>query len=307
MTKGLIGAIVLNLLFCLLAIAANATTQTATAESTLKVPEVLKNKKFEDDKEITDSKLIADSGSLSRYSLKFSLSYFGPPVGDISNRNQPNPDGVVSSNATAIGGSISGRYRLDKRSAISAGTGLTLIAPFHGADRTDVRTPFISYDRNARVGDVQLRNSVGLSLTTAPEFRGPGQTSSLSYDNSAIYNFGSSGWAAGVDTGVNVYLFERGWERSDGRISSWTIGFYPQVKYNFSDKLNVYTSLAYNYWNPRSSSSQDYLLNRSLTGRLGMGVAFTRDIYFAPYLNYYPNDLRTENTTLSFATIFSIL
>lgn len=307
MTKGLIGAIVLNLLFCLLAIAANATTQTATAESTLKVPEVLKNKKFEDDKEITDSKLIADSGSLSRYSLKFSLSYFGPPVGDISNRNQPNPDGVVSSSATAIGGSVSGRYRLDKRSAISAGTGLTLIAPFHGADRTDIRTPFISYDRSARVGDVQLRNSFGASLTTAPEFREVGQTSSLSYNNSAIYNFGTSGWAAGVDSEIDVYFFERGWDTSDGRISSWKMGFFPQLKYNFSDKLNVSTSVGYSYWNPRSSSSQDILLHRSLTGRLGMGLAFTRDIYFAPYLSYYPSDLKSENTTVSFATVFSIL
>lgn len=285
-----------------------STTSTveATPQSAIKTEGLLGNKKFEDDKDITDSKLKADSGSLSRYSLKVSLSLYGPPVGDLSNKKQPNPDGTISSNYVSIGGSLSGRYRIDSKSAVSVGTGVTALTPFHGVERTDVKTPFISYDRNARWGELQARNSYGVSITTIPEFRGVAQYANLSYDNSMVYNIGTSGFAVGVDTGLNYYLFEREYIKADKKISRYTLGFYPQIKYNFSDKVNVYTSLALNFWNPRYSDEAE-LLNKKLSGRLGMGWAIKRDIYFAPYLNFYPDQLTADSTTFSFSTIFSVL
>lgn len=312
MNKGLLIAALLGL-----SLAANAQTssttlstssvESGTQKSSTTVGDVLKNKKFEDDKDITDSKLKAESGSLSRYSLKFSLSYFGPPVGDLSNKNQPNPDGSLGVNQVSLSGSVSGRYRLDSKTAISAGTGVNALTPFHGVERTDVKTPFISYDRNARLGELQMRNSYGASLTTVPNFREVGQYASLSYDNSLVHNFGASGFAAGLDTGLSVFMYERDYEKKDGKASRYHLGFYPQVKYNFSDKANVYTSLAMNFWNPRFREGEFDLLNKTLSGRLGMGYAFSRDIYFAPYLNFYPKDMRADSTTLSFSTIFSIL
>lgn len=277
-----------------------------TPESAVKVESLLGNKKFEDDKEITDSKLKAESGSLSRFSLKFSLSYFGPPVGDLSNRNQPNPDGSVGVYATSLGGSISGRYRFDGKSALSLGTGVSALTPFHGIERTDVKTPFVSYDRNSRWGDLQARNSYGVSVTTIPNYRDIGQYGTLSYDNSLVYNLGASGFAVGVDSSLSYFLYERDYFKKDGKASRYVLGFYPQVKYNFSDKVNVYTSVAMNFWNPRFAEQTD-ILNKKLSARLGMGVSITRDIYFAPYLNFYPERLTADTTTLSFSTIFSIL
>lgn len=277
-----------------------------TPESSIKVENILGNKKFEDDKDITDSKLKADSGSRSQYSLKFSLSYFGPPVGDFSKQNQPNPDGSLGPSETSLGGSISGRYRFDSKSAISLGTGVSVLTPFHGAKRTDVKTPFISYDRNFRWSDLQARNSYGVSVTTIPEYRNVGQYGTLSYDNSLVYNLGTSGFAAGVDTSFSYFLYEREYIDKDGKASRYHLSFYPQVKYNFSDKMNVYTSVAMSFWNPRFREQTD-LLNKKISGRLGMGVAVTRDIYFAPYLNFYPENLTANSTTFSFSTIFSIL
>jgi hypothetical protein len=278
-----------------------------TNESTIKMGNVLGNKKFEDDKDITDSKLKADSGSLSRYSLKFNFSYYGPPIGDLSNEKQPNPDGSIGNNDTAIGGSMSFRYRLDTKSAISAGTGINVLTPMQGSKRTDLKQPFMNYDRNSRVGEFQLRNSYGVAIVTQPEYQKVGEYAGLSYDNSFVYNFGASGFAAGIDSGFNYYLFNRGYETADRTAEQYTLGFYPQVKYNITDKMNVYTSLALGFRNLRSSDEEFQLLNKTLSGRLGMGVAFTRDIYFAPYLNFYPKDLKTESTTISFATVFSIL
>lgn len=286
---------------------AETSTTTVTSESSMKVGDVLKNKKFEDDKEITDSKLKADSGSLSRYSLKVSLTYAGPPIGDITSEKQPNPDGSIGNNDTALIGSIGGRYRLDTKSAISVGTGISSLTPFHGSKRTDIKTPYLSYDRNARLGSVQMRNSYGVSVTTVKEYLDVGQYATLSYDNSLVYNLGASGFAVGLDSSVSGFLYNRGYENKDRTAGRYFVGFYPQVKYNINDKANIYTSLALGFTNPRSLSDELAMLNRTLSGRLGAGYAFTREIYFSTFLNFYPKELRTESTTVSFSTVFSVL
>lgn len=285
----------------------SAGTLPSAQTSTISVDEALKNKKFEDDREITDSKLKADSGSLSKYSLKASLSYFGPPVGDLGNKYQPNPDGSVGVFATSLGGSLSGRYRIDKKSAVSVGTGVSALTPFHGVERTDVKTPFVGYDLNNRIEDLQLRHTLGASVTTIPNYRDVGQVGTLSFDNSFVHNLGASGFAAGLDMDFSYFLYERGYQASDRKSSTYHLGLFPQIKYNFSDKMNVYTSVSMAFWSPRSEDDASVLWNKTLGARLGMGMAFTRSIYFAPYISMYPENLRAETTTLSFSTIFSVL
>jgi hypothetical protein len=287
--------------------AAPVAPTSAEATTKTKLIQIEGNKQVQDTSNITDGKMKADEGSLSRYSLKFAFTYAGPPVGDLSNKYQPNPDGAVTVNETSLGGSISGRYRIDGQSAIAVGTGINFLTPFHGVSRTDTKNPFISYDRSSRLGNVQLRNSLGYAYTTVPVYRNAGQAGALNYDNSLMYNIGTSNVGVGMDTSFSYYLFDREYQKSDGRISRVTLGFFPQVKYYFSDKLNVYTSVGVNYWNPRMISDETKLQNRSTTQRLGMGYSYSRDIYFAPYLNFYPDNMRMTSTTLSFTTVFSIL
>ncbi len=280
----------------------------ATQTSTVKVGDVL-NKKFEDDKEITDSKLKADSGSLSRYSMKFSLSYYGPAVGDLNNEMQPNPDGSIGGE-TSLGGSISARYRIDSKSAVGVGTGVSALTPLQGVKRYDVKNPFISYDRNARIGDMQMRNSFGVTTITNPDYRAIGEYAGLNYDNSMIYNVGTTGLGVGVDTSISYYLYDRDVDmtkKKERTVGRYNVSFYPQVKYNFTDRFNAYTSLNISFINPRGFEDQSVLWNRTLSQRIGMGYAFTRDIYFAPYLNFYPKTPATDSTTINFSTTFSIL
>lgn len=316
MNKGLLLAALVTWSFAAQAQTSTTTLSTTTSasssevvnqESTMKVDSVLKNKKFEDDKDITDSRLKADSGSLSRYSLKFSLSYYGPPIGDLSNKKQPNPDGSIGNNDTSLSGSISGRYRLDSKSAISMGTGVSALTPFHGSERTDVKTPFVNYDRNTRLGNVQMRNSYGVSVTTVQEYIDVGQYATLSYDNSLVYNLGASGFAVGMDASLSYFLYNRDYQAKDRTAGRYYLGWYPQVKYNVTDKFNMYTSVAVGFTNPRAREDQFAMLNRTTSQRLGAGYAFTRDIYLSTFLNFYPKDLRTESTTVSFSTVFSIL
>ncbi|RYZ80442.1 MAG: hypothetical protein EOP06_25325, partial [Proteobacteria bacterium] len=63
-----------------------------TSTSTLKLPEILKDKKYEDSHQITDARLRAEAGSLSRYSFKFDMKYDGASVETPLGKEQPNPD-----------------------------------------------------------------------------------------------------------------------------------------------------------------------------------------------------------------------
>ncbi|MFP5520725.1 MAG: hypothetical protein ACLGGX_12540 [Bdellovibrionia bacterium] len=281
--------------------------QSKANENTMTLKEAMGNKKFTENQEITDEKLKAEEGSRSKYSLKFSLSYYGPTVSEPLGKEQPNPNNMPGVYLTSLGGSISGRYRIDPQTAVSVGTGISALTPFHGVERFDVRTPYISYDTSGRLGEVQMRNSFGGSVTTIPNYKEIGQVGGLSYDNSLLYDLGSSGAAIGLDTGLSYFIYNRDYEKSDRRASRYHVGLYPNAKYRFNRTISVNTSVAVAYTNPRSRDDVFALENLKISQRVGMGVAFTKEIYFTPYLNFYPEDAKWETTTLNFSTIFSLL
>ncbi len=283
------------------------TTADSTNESHTTLNDVLKNKKFDDNTEITDAKLKADSGSLSRYSLKFSLAYAGPAVTDLNNPSQPNPDPIPCVCETSLSGSVSTRYRIDSKNTIGVGTGVSALTPLQGVKRYDVKNPFISYDSSSKIQDVQVRNSVSVSAVTNVVYRNLGETSGIGFDNSLVYDIGLSRFAIGLDTSLSYYLFERGYVASDRGTTRYTLSLYPMTKYNFSDRFNVSTSLAMGFYNPRLSNDSSILKNKTLSQRLGVGYAFTREIYLSPFLNFFPGQFNTDTTTINFSTSFSVL
>lgn len=292
--------------------AQSLSTAAPEATSAIKGSSVLRNKKFEDSETLTDAKLKADAGSLSQLSVKASLSYFGPTFGDLSAPEQPNPDGSVGSYSQAIKGSLSGRYRLSSDSAISAGTGISFIKPFHGWDRTDVSNPFASYDFSSRFGKLQMRNSPGFTISTVPNYTAIGQFGGLSWDNSLVYALGG-GLALSFDTSLNYWIFTRSYKPGstksggDGNASLYSVSWYPGLKYNFSDKFNVNTSAGFSLQNPRSEYDPAVLWNKTVSLRLGLGYAFSRDVYFAPYVQTFVTKLAFDTTTINVAGVFSVL
>lgn len=282
------------------------------ATSTTTGGSLLQNKKFEDSYTLTDAKLRADAGSLSRLSAKASLSYFGPTFGDLEAAEQPNPDGSIGNYSQAIKGSLSARYRMSADSTISAGTGISFIKPFHGWDRTDVSNPFVSYDFSTRWGRLQMRNSPGLTIATIPNYTAVGEVGGLTWDNSLVYGIGG-GFAISFDSSFAYWIYNRGYRPGstkaggDGTAEQYTISWYPGMKYNVSDRFNINTSAGFSLKNPRSSEDATTLMNKTVSLRLGMGYAFTRDIYFAPYVQTFVTSLALDTTTINVAGVFSVL
>jgi hypothetical protein len=271
--------------------------------------DVIEQKKIEDPHIITDTKLQADEGALTRYSVKSSLSYAGPGIGDLSNKNRPNPDGTPSPNQTNIGGSISARYRLDGVSAVSLGTGIYLNHPFNGMDRTDLSSPYVSYDRSSRFGDLQMRNILKGGWVTTPEYTKNGESASTGYEIDMVHNIGDSRFALGLDTKLDYFIYGRDyWPKHDKYNSAQNnVAFYPNLKYQFSDRLNVNTSAAFQYYNPRSSKNGWQMWNRTVTQTFGLGYSYRRDVYLSPYVTVYPNNWITANTTFNLAATFSLM
>lgn len=288
--------------------AVSTLTEASANSSSVKVPELLQNKKFQENLNITDAKMKADSGSLSKYSLAFTLSYYGPTVGDLGAADQPNPDGSTGTYETSLGGSLGARYRLDSRSTLSAGSGLKAIHPFHGMERFDLNNPYINYSLSDRFGAIQMRNTFGASFITVPNYTKLGETAGLNYDTSMIYNLGTTPLAVGLDSSISYYFFNRGFQPKDNKTTSlYTVSFYPNFKYNFTDKFSMNTSVNLSFYNPRNRYNQSVLLNKTVSQRLGVGYAYTRDIYFAPYLNFFPDNFSDDGTTFNVSTVFSVL
>lgn len=269
---------------------------------------VLKNKKFEDTREITDTKMRADLGSLSRYSFKFDLSYYGPAMGTPWEKNLPNPDGVVRDSTTKIKGNISARYRLDSNSSLFLASGLSTLYPLHGVGRTDVNTPQVGYDMFHRLGDVQMRNALSVSAVTVPTYQAVGMAAGLNYVGSLIFEFGTSGFFAGTDLLFFYNIFNREYNPTTDRGTPRYTGiFSPSLKYNFSDRWNVNTNLGFAFWNPRSLENEWALWPQAVTQKLAVGYAFTKAVYVSPYLNFYPGKIATDTTTMNISTVFSVL
>jgi hypothetical protein len=280
----------------------------ASASSTSEsgVDKVLGDKKFDENSEITDAQLKANAGSLSRYSLRFNLSYYGPSPSNLGELNQPNPDGVVSQTQTAISGNIGFRYRLDNSTSISVYAGLSDDYAFHPNQSLDVNSPTVSWDKTFKWEGIQFLSSPGVTLITQSNYTAAGEAAGLTYLLSAVYSIGKSGWAVGSDNTLGYYFFDRDYVNTDGKVRRTNVGLTPYVKYNFTENFNASTATALTLYNLRQDAYTSFG-TRTIYQKLGVGYAFTRDIYVAPYLMFYPSDMTMATTTVNLSTSFSIL
>jgi hypothetical protein len=288
--------------------AQNQEQSVSTTSSQLE--KLLQPKKLEDPLIITDQKLRADEGSLSRYSVKVNLSYAGPGITDLENKDQPNPDHVVNTFQTKLIGSVGARYRIDGVNAVNAGTGVTAIHPLHGWERTDVNSPFMSYDHSSRAMDIQMRQTLNASLVTVPEYSVSGEVAATYYELDLVKELGLSRFSAGFDTKLDYFLYSRSYlstGKSDRGAAQNYISFYPNLKFKVTDKLNLNSSLSFMFYNARQIDDRLALWSRTLTQKIGIGYSFARDVYFNPYVTIYPRQFASDTTTFNLGAVFSIL
>jgi hypothetical protein len=289
----------------------------SASASSMKAGSLLGNKKFEEDKRITDNELKAQAGSLSQWSMKFDLSYQGPPVDNLSDPEMPNPDNRPRNNRTSLSGYMGGRYRVNSNEAWNLSTGLRWYSPYHqvagehvdkpkGQKDQELANPQVGYDLTKPWGAAQMRTSIKTSVTTQDYYTDRGQVGSFGIGESVKYTIADSRWIVSGIADLDFYFFNREYRRGDGRLSNYNINLIPGLEYKISDKLNVRTSAAYSWGNLRMKGSWWKWEDQMVSQRLGVGWAVTRSIYFNPYLNFFPERPAIRTTSLSFSTVFSI-
>lgn len=290
------------------------------------IGDVIRPKKFEEDKRITDREMKAQAGSLSRYSLKFDLSYTGPAINDLSDPNQPNPDSRPRPNRTSLSGYPALRYRMTPNDAINLSTGIKWFTPYQrvtggeaitpkGEKSYEVSNPGISYDHTYLAGKAQMRSGVNASYITSDYYEVRGEVASLGFKQGVKYVPGTTRLILGFSYDIDYYFFDRGYQETwpgqkkgvgDGKVSTYYQSFIPSVEYKLLDNLTFRTSIAWSYSNLRSEDSDWYWQEVEPTGRVGFGWAATREVYFSPYLSFYSKHPAIDSTGLAFSTVFSI-
>ncbi len=290
----------------------------------MKLEEAVRPKKFEEDKRITDNELKAQAGSLSRYSLKFDLSFAGPPVDNLSDPSMPNPDGRARPSRTVLSGYPALRYRFNSNSALNMSTGVRWYAPYQqitGAETEKpkgekdyaIANPQISYDRTYPFYATQMRSSFKGSYITEDYYQLRGEWAGLGYTQGVKYTPGQGRVILGLALDFDYYLFNRdyqakwpGQKSGDGKVSNYYLTYIPSLEYKLMDKLNFKTSVGWSYSNQRSTGNFREWQEVEPTGRAGLGWSVTREVYFYPYVSFYTKRPSISTSNVAFSTVFSI-
>ena len=289
-----------------------------------KIKNILRDKKFEEDKRITDLELRANAGSLSRYSTQFFLGYSGSAVNDLSEPNRPNPDNRPGDNRTFMSGSANVRYRFTPDVAMNFGTGVVFYTPYQAVTGKEVdrpsnkknygiNNPVVSLDKTYKYGKTQMRSSGKISSTTDQDYKNRGQWAAVGYSQFFKYTPGDSRLILGMQVALEYFGYARDYapyvndkNKGDGTVSKYYLNFIPSVEYKISDSVNFNTSLGYPYQNLRSDPQWVDWNHPLSTWRVGAGWAITREIYVNPYVNFFLETPAFNTASLNFNTTFSV-
>ena len=294
------------------------------SKSSMGIKDVIGDKKFEEDKAITDLELRSYAGSLNRYSLQTTLGYSGPPVNQLSDPNKPNPDNRPGDNRTLLSGTMGLRYRVTSDSAVNLTTGVGWFTPYQAVknepvDRPsntktyDVSNPGVSYDTSYAVGPTQGRSSFRATAETQTYYVQQGQWGGVGYSQYLKYTPLMGRVILGVQLALDYFMYDRDFKdpdargkNGDGKVSRYYMNLIPSFEYKITDAVNFNTSLGYPYQNLRGDHSWWNWSHPLSTWRLGLGWAITHDIYINPYVNFYAESPAFDTASLNFNTTFSI-
>jgi hypothetical protein len=297
--------------------------------STLKLDDARKPTEKDEaiDAEITDPRLRAQLGSLSKWSLKSHFMYAGGAISDPFNGVRPNYRlSARMEEMTTLSGSIGVNYRASVRDNISAGTGITMIDPMHGdltknaedtrsnrsgeKSRYEVSNPYLSWNRGYALADMQMISGVMFSQATSRDAAELMKTSNFGgLTHMVIKPLGSSGWS----TGLNAMLIKINYsgEVEDpmlkmmvaaGRIKrpDMIAGFMPSLDYQFNDRYSFRT--IFGYFQFTRNEHEEGFGQQEPFQSIGTGISITRDIYLYPNIEFTPKDIRTDRTNVALMT-----
>lgn len=294
------------------ALAQDAASDTNT--STLKASEVKKGTDRKDiDEEITNARLRAETGSKSKWSFASNFTYSGAAINNPTSTKRPQlNDGQASADPTKLSGQVSVKYRINDHDNLNVGLGVDYTPSYERADkrtepsRYNASSPYVSYSRVFKAGDVQNVLEADLTKYTAKEDI---EDSKLNYEavlsHTAMAPVGTSKAEIGLYTFVAREFYQAG-DKEDG-YTLYQIGIDPVAEYAVTDNLSLRTVSRWLTWSIAGSGENEGKgMLAQQTQSIGVGYAITRDVYVYPNMQWKWTKFAADATTIGFTTYINL-
>lgn len=320
-----------------------AEKQKASGETSVKMEDVNKeaeqavkksSENDEADQVITNKKLRAESGSLSKWSVSTSLNYKGGSVEKPGDAVRPN---IMAAQGTpalaAIAGNVGIKYRTSKLTSATLGVGLAMTAPFQSKaksndpgiqeefkrsnNKLEANDPSLTLTMLNKMGKVQsVTNLVG-GVYTTQYYRDLGFANTATLQQIFAYDVGASGLTLGVSFQINAYGFDKNKNTVVGqgktaytlgsRRSDWGAGIYPYMEYTINDRFSLRTISGLWLYQHNDMDSNFWRMRKlQIYQSVGVGISVTRDIYIYPNVQFLPENIRSDMTNVAINTNINV-
>lgn len=277
--------------------AASATPGTATDEA---------------DQAITNRRLRASEGSLSKWSVSTFWNYQGGSINDPTDPERPN---IVSGGNVltlqSLSGEVGVKYRLTKLDSLTFSTGLFMTTPFHStidsnsplkegfdknSQKLNVQDPFLKYSHLDKFFGIQSISTVQGKLITNNQLAERRFRSELMINQNFMKDVGQTGFSYGAAFIGYFYDFRDSVQQDN--LTSHLVGIYPQAEYVINDIFNVRTVFGWQVYES-FRADQDSYIKRKVYQSVGLGISVTRDLFFYPNIQFIPSNIRDDVTNIA--------
>ena len=258
-----------------------------------------------DSEETKNARMKAVEGSKSPFSGQFNITYSGSSVNHPFSKEAPNPGQLPVPPLVSISGTVSARYRLDKKTTMGVGTGVLN----QGFKTTSVSDPYADIAHSFRWGPIQNRADFQFTLWTQDQLhKGYGQNLGFSAVDEAFYE-----WDFGLTTGlafeidVNTFSSDPKFDAVKAGQVSYDIYPEPYFEFALSKRVNLRSVLQVGFEHTRDLGSMKFTGDR-VGQTLGVGISATDWLFLYPYLKGVPysGTFGVKTTVVGLNTIINL-
>jgi hypothetical protein len=298
----------------LLAVTFTSQVQASTAAVTAPVAEQKKDL----DTQVTDIKLRVDSGKKRKLSSSVSFIYKAGTWENPNSASRPPIGDQTRAEDQSVSGSLTMRYRKSINESFILAAGFYQQKPFHdltsdekvrGEDRdVEIFSPQVGYNNTFGVKSWEFSSSVRAYYNTLEYKKQIGEVWAVGYTLAALRRVTGTRLRLGLSGNVFYTDFNKDEGVLRGRTTDlrpnqidYAVNLTPSAQYDFTDKLNLYTSLKVaNYVHRRSFDESLSFDREAIEQTLGLGYAVYRDFYISPYVIFEPEYISGERTLVNF-------
>lgn len=266
----------------------------------------------EADELITNRRLRASSGSLSKWSAALSFDYSGGAISDPLKPERPNIiAGAENLTLQNFSASVGARYRLTTKDSLSLAIGAFISTPLHdkgarvspGNKEEFKKTnrdltfadPGIGYTHLDRFMGWQSVSSASFTYITNTEQDRAGYNSNFYLGQTFMREVGKTGFSYGASVSWTRYFHDKTGDQAKN-----TIGLFPAAEYVINDMFNVRTVFGWQYYGQsREDAKDDVWVKRKVYQSVGLGISVSRDVFLYPNIQFIPSRIDARNTNIA--------